>query len=120
VLGARVLDAHVTAGDRARDQIGTALDAIRQHLVSRAAQPLHALHDDLVVPAPRMSAPIAIRKLAKVDDLGSRRAFSMTVLTVASVAAIIKFSCQWRSRYRATSRGAFRREARPGLSRPRW
>ena len=35
-------------GDRAGDQVGAALDAIRLHLVARGAQLLHALDDDLV------------------------------------------------------------------------
>ena len=48
MLGPRVLHADVPAGDGARDQIGAALDAIGQHIVGGAAQPLHALDDDLV------------------------------------------------------------------------
>ena len=48
MIRAGVLDAHVAAGDRAGDQVGAALDAIRQHLVAGAAQVLDALDDDLV------------------------------------------------------------------------
>ena len=48
MIRARALDAHMPAGDRARHQVGAALDAIGQHLVGRAAQPLDALDHDLV------------------------------------------------------------------------
>src|SRR5450631_411393 len=48
MVGPRVLHTDMPAGDGARDQIRTALDSIGQHIVGRAAQPLHTLDDDLV------------------------------------------------------------------------
>ena len=48
MVGPRVLDAHVAARDGPRDQIRAALDAIGQHIVGRAVQPLDTLDDDLV------------------------------------------------------------------------
>jgi hypothetical protein len=46
----------------------------------------------VVVPAPLMRAPIALRQLARSTTSGSCAAFSITVVPWARAAAIIRFS----------------------------
>ena len=71
--GARADDAHATAGDRAGDQERAGLDAVRQHAVLAAAEPLDALDHDRVGAGARDLRAHRVEAGREVDDLGLAR-----------------------------------------------
>ena len=68
MFGPRVLDADVAAGDRARDQVSAALDAVGKHLVGGAVQPLDALDDDPVGTGALDLRPHAGKEVREIHD----------------------------------------------------
>src|SRR6186997_392479 len=68
------------------------------------------------VPAPRILAPMALRKSARSTTSGSRAAFSITVSPSASVAAITRFSVPVTVTVSSTSRAPRKRDARANVT----
>ena len=73
MVGPRALDAHTSAGNRAGHEVGSGLDPIGKHVVTRAVQPLDALnHDGVGAGAANLRAH-GIEEVCKVDHLGLAR-----------------------------------------------
>ena len=68
-----VLDPDMAAGDGAGDQIRAGLDAIGQHLVGGAVEPLDALDDDSVGARALDLRAHGDQEIREIDDLGLAR-----------------------------------------------
>jgi hypothetical protein len=73
VVGAHALHAHAPARDGAGDQVGAALDAVRQHFVGGPPQPLDPVHHDLVGAGAVDGRAHGDEKVGEIDDLGLAR-----------------------------------------------
>ena len=88
IVGPGAFKRHVAAGRGDGHREGAGLDAVGEHGMHRAFEPvapLNAQRSD--VPMPSILAPILMRQSATSPISGSRAAFSMTVSPLASAAA---------------------------------
>ena len=93
VLEPHALELDLAARDAARHEQRAGLDAVAHDLGARtAASSSTPSIRIVVVPAPRMCAPIRLRNAVRSVISGSRAAFSITVSPLASTAAVRRFS----------------------------
>ena len=70
MIWSRIERAHAATGDRAGDEIGTRLDAIRLHSILRTMQARHTVDDDLVGTRTANLGAHRNQELGEIDHLG--------------------------------------------------
>ena len=93
VLEPRAVDGDLAAGDAARHEQRAGLDAVAHDLaVDRHERRRRPRSRSSTFPRPITCAPMRLRNAARSVISGSRAAFSMTVVPLASTAAVSRFS----------------------------
>lgn len=88
-IGASGMTHHATAGDSRRHQKCAGLDAIGQHAINTAAEPFDPFDGNFIGTGAANLRAKSNEEVAVSTISGSRAAFSMMVVPVASVAALI-------------------------------